>query len=350
MRKRGQTKAPRDFTTICIFYLSTAFSQEIPYTYFSLSSPHDLPLIYTLLSPQVLLKSHNTIDANTLNQGFYEELLYILGLQEESEGGKILIRPSSTPNSLTSSILREYPNLSQEEVFTLITTWNNRILFLALLESMLLGFKHIEKPFLDIVSIPDFPTLGVLFFEVLAKKVTSRSTSLPHDFVSIPYLNSSLFDRIPLEYEGKDIKSLTSLPLPLFSRSILKKSGKKELPLLEYFFEFLHAYDFTTTPKDIKEGVKQNHDKLINSAVLGLVFEKLNGYKEGSFYTPSFITSFMCKQSITQATLEKYNATYGWECQNLKDLIFKARFSKISEEDLLSTLLSLKICDPNKQR
>ena len=345
--KEGTDKSTQKFYNDLHLYFSTVFSQEISYTYFSLSSPQDLPLIYTLLSPQVLLKSRNTIDANTLNQGFYEELLYILGLQEVEESGKILIRPSSTPNSLTSSILREYPNLDEEEVFTLITTWNNRILFLALLESMLLGFKHIDKPFLDIASIPDFPTLGVLFFEVLAKKLDSRSPSLPQEFASIPYLNSSLFDRIALECEGKDIKSLISLPLPLFSRSILKKSGKKELPLLEYLFNFLHAYDFTTTPKDIKEGVKQNHDKLINSAVLGLVFEKLNGYKEGSFYTPSFITSFMCRQSITQATLEKYNATYGWECQDLKDLVFTARFSKVSEEDLLSTLLSLKICDPS---
>lgn len=32
---------------------------------------------------------------------------------------------------------------------------------------------------------------------------------------------------------------------------------------------------------------------LINASVLGLIFEKLNGFKDGSFYTPSFITMYM---------------------------------------------------------
>lgn len=335
---------------------SPEFVGTLPYTHFSLHpnlSTEELSLIYQLLSPQVLLKSRKTLDANTLNKGFYEELLYILGLQEVSEsgksGGKIIITPSHTPNSLSDAIAQAY-ELDEESTFTLITTWNNRILFLALLESMLLGFKHISKPFLQHSIISDFATLQSLFFEVLAKKTHNRSTSLISEFASIPYLNSSLFDRIALEREGKSIGGLASLPLQLSPRSILRKDprfkDKEALPLLEYLFEFLHAYDFTTTPKDISHGVKQNHDRLINSAVLGLVFEKLNGYKEGSFYTPSFITSYMCKQSITQALIDKCNATYGWEASSLKDIISYARSDKIPHSSLLSTLLSLRICDP----
>lgn len=335
---------------------SPEFVGTLPYTHFSLHpnlSTEELSLIYQLLSPQVLLKSRKTLDANTLNKGFYEELLYILGLKEVSEsgksGGKIIITPSHTPNSLSDAIAQAY-ELDEESTFTLITTWNNRILFLALLESMLLGFKHISKPFLQHSIISDFATLQSLFFEVLAKKTHNRSTSLISEFASIPYLNSSLFDRIALEREGKSIGGLASLPLQLSPRSILRKDprfkDKEALPLLEYLFEFLHAYDFTTTPKDISHGVKQNHDRLINSAVLGLVFEKLNGYKEGSFYTPSFITSYMCKQSITQALIDKCNATYGWEALSLKDIISYARSDKIPHSSLLSTLLSLRICDP----
>lgn len=335
---------------------SPEFVGTLPYTHFSLHpnlSTEELSLIYQLLSPQVLLKSRKTLDANTLNKGFYEELLYILGLKEVSEsgksGGKIIITPSHTPNSLSDAIAQAY-ELDEESTFTLITTWNNRILFLALLESMLLGFKHISIPFLQHSIISDFATLQSLFFEVLAKKTHNRSTSLISEFASIPYLNSSLFDRIALEREGKSIGGLASLPLQLSPRSILRKDprfkDKEALPLLEYLFEFLHAYDFTTTPKDISHGVKQNHDRLINSAVLGLVFEKLNGYKEGSFYTPSFITSYMCKQSITQALIDKYNATYGWEASSLKDIISYARSDKIPHSSLLSTLLSLRICDP----
>ena len=357
--KEGTDKSNPKFYKDLEKYLKGEFEGELPYTHFCLSdnlSTEELTAIYQLLSPQVLLKARKTLDANTLNKNFYEELLYILGLQEVSEsgksGGKILIKPSGTPNSLSDAIAKAYGNLDEETIFTLITTWNNRVLFLALLESMLLGFKHINKPFLDYSIIKDFGTLQSLFFDVLAQKIESRSPSLIPEFASIPYLNSSLFDRIALEREGKSIGGLYPSSLQLFSRSILRKDprfkDRESLPLLEYLFEFLHAYDFTTTPKDISQGVKQNHDKLINSAVLGLVFEKLNGYKEGSFYTPSFITSYMCKQSITQATLERFNSTFGWKCESLQKLKEKIeKEEKISDEEFLNTLLSLKICDPS---
>lgn len=355
--KEGTDKSNPKFYKDLEKYLKGEFEGELSYTYFSLKdklSIQELTFIYQLLSPQVLLKARKTLDANTLNKNFYEELLYILGLQEVSEsgksGGKILIKPSGTPNSLSDAIAKAYDNPDEETIFTLITTWNNRVLFLALLESMLLGFKHINKPFLDYSIIKDFGTLQSLFFDVLAQKIESRSPSLIPEFASIPYLNSSLFDRIALEREGKSIGGLYPSSLQLFSRSILRKDprfkDRESLPLLEYLFEFLHAYDFTTTPKDISQGVKQNHDKLINSAVLGLVFEKLNGYKEGSFYTPSFITSYMCKQSITQALIEKFNSTYKWEASSLQDIISFARSNKIPHTSLLSTILSLRICDP----
>lgn len=357
--KEGTNTKTEKFYADLGAYLKDGFEGELSYTHFALTqslTPKELALIFQLLTPQVLLKSRKTLDANTLNKNFYEELLYILGLEEVSEngksGGKILIKPSNTPNTLSHAISQAYQNIDEEGIFTLITTWNNRILFLRLLESMLLGFQHITRPFLDFSIIKDFKTLQTLFFEVLAKKQDSRSPSLPKDFLHIPYLNSSLFDRITLESEGKEIGLLDSHPLPIFGRSILGKDedfkDTHSLPLLEYLFKFLHAYDFTTTPKDIQEGVKKNHDKLINSAVLGLVFEKLNGYKEGSFYTPSFITSYMCKESITQATLEKFNSTYSWQCQSLESL--KTQIEKsthLSDEALLSTLLSIRICDPS---
>ncbi|RDU70834.1 type II restriction endonuclease, partial [Helicobacter anseris] len=340
-------------------YLKTNFDKTLEYTYFRLDSnlsEEALSAIYTLLSPQVLLDQKNIIDANTLNKGFYEELLYILGLQEVSEngksGGKILITPSTTKNTLSDAIRQTYPKLDDEAIFTLITTWNNRLLFLRLLESMLLSCNHIQKPFLSTQKIANFSHLSRLFFGVLAKKQENRNEEDIKLFGSIPYLNSSLFDRIPLEYEGKEIGLLASNQLTIFPRSILKKDerfkNKDSLFLLDYLFEFLHAYDFTTTAKDIQDDTKQNYDLLINSAVLGLVFEKLNGYKEGSFYTPSFITSYMCKESITQAVIEKFNSTFGWECDTLEELqdeMLAKGYAK-NKESYLATLLSIRICDP----
>ncbi|GAA6978402.1 hypothetical protein HpCHC53_05420 [Helicobacter pylori] len=307
-------------------YLQEDFQGELRYTHFNLSDDFkELPLIYQVLSQEVLLKQKKTLDANTLDKDFYEELLYILGLEEQNEKGKILIKQSRTKNSLSDALKKEYNNLDDEEVMALLIAWNNRILFLRLLESLLFSFKHL-KLFLTTDNFKDFNALNTLFFEVLAKKNSERLPEIKEDKIleKIPYLNSSLFDQTPLELKGYEIKLLDNKKLEIYKNSVLKKhkdyQEKKELPLLKYLFTFLHAYDFTTTPKDIKDNQNTSESCLINPSVLGLVFEKLNGYKEGSFYTPSFITGYMCKESITPIVLDKFNATYQWDCENLKAL------------------------------
>ncbi|WP_066388874.1 DUF7149 domain-containing protein [Helicobacter himalayensis] len=341
----------------------------LKYTYFRLDSTlleatnsTNLALIFQALSPAVLLKHKSYIDANTLNQGFYNELLYILGLEESTQNGKVLILPSEVKNTLLDTLcenLRLDKQKDFETCFSLLITWNNRLLFLRLSESMLLSFKHITKPFLSLDSIPSFSALNTLFFEVLAKTEEARG-SIPSAFANIPYLNSSLFDKTELEKEGKEIKLLDSKPLVLYKDSILYKdqnlktklnlkSKDSKLPLLEYLFAFLHAYNFTTTQENIQEHIKTNYDKLINAAILGLVFEKLNGYKEGSFYTPSFITSYMCKESLTKVVLEKFNTAKNWECANLEELkisLDKFTTNKESYKEANAIFDSIRICDP----
>ncbi|WP_033593870.1 type IIG restriction enzyme/methyltransferase [Helicobacter pylori] len=337
-------------------YLKEGFQGELRYTYFNLNDDFkELPLIYQVLSQEVLLKQKKTLDANTLNKDFYEELLYILGLEEKNEKGKTLIKPSRTENSLSDALKKQYKNLDDEEVMALLIAWNNRILFLRLLESLLISFNHFDKPFLTTENFKDFNALNTLFFEVLAKKNSERSQDTKEDKIleKIPYLNSSLFDQTPLELNGYEIKLLNNKPLEIYPKSILKKDEnyqkQKDLPLLEYLFEFLRLYNFTTTPNDIKDNTNTSESRLINPSVLGLVFEKLNGYKEGSFYTPSFITSYMCKESITKIVLDKFNATYQWDCENLKALREKIDRNFSSNEkakEYLNTLLTLRICDP----
>ncbi|GAA8702966.1 class I SAM-dependent DNA methyltransferase [Helicobacter pylori] len=335
-------------------YLKKDFKGELPYTHFNLSSDDPKELIYQVLSHEVLLKQRKTLDANTLNKDFYEELLYILGLEEQNEKGKILIKPSRTQNSLSDTLKKAYKNLDDEEVMALLIAWNNRILFLRLLESLLISFKHFEEPFLTIENFTNFNDLNTLFFEVLAKKNNERLKEIKEDKIleKIPYLNSSLFDKTPLELKGHEIKWLDNKSLEVYPKSILKKDKdyqeKKDLPLLEYLFTFLHVYDFTTTPKDIKDNKNISESRLINPSVLGLVFEKLNGYKEGSFYTPSFITSYMCSESITPIVLDKFNAIYEWECKDLEALRGKIdrNFSDQKAKEYLQVLLALRICDP----
>ncbi|MGL2333173.1 DUF7149 domain-containing protein [Helicobacter pylori] len=352
-QKEGTDSSKPKFYEDLEQYLQEDFQGELPYTHFNLSDDFkELPLIYQVLSHEVLLKQKKTLDANTLNKDFYEELLYILGLEEQNDKGKILIKPSRTQNSLSDALKEKYKNLDDEEVMALLIAWNNRILFLRLLESLLSSFKHFEKSFLTIENFKDFNALNTLFFEVLAKKNSERLKEIKEDKIleKIPYLNSSLFDKTPLELKGHEIKLLDNKKLEIYKNSVLKKDNPKQepLPLLKYLFEFLRIYDFTTTPKDIKDNTNTSESVLINPSVLGLVFEKLNGYKEGSFYTPSFITSYMCKESITPIVLDKFNAIYQWDCKDLEALREKIdrNFSNEKAKEYLNTLLTLRICDP----
>ncbi len=351
--KKGNDPRTKAFYDACQKRLNE-LDRSLKYHHIPLKK-ENLALIYQALSPNFLLKIPKYSDANTLNKDFYEELLYILGLEEKNEKGKILIKPSRTENSLSDALKKQYKNLDDEEVMALLIAWNNRILFLRLLESLLISFEHFENPFLTTENFKDFNALNTLFFEVLAKKNSERSQDIKENkiFGKIPYLNSSLFDKTPLELNGHEIKLLDNKKLEIYKNSVLKKhedyQKQKDLPLLKYFFEFLRVYKFTTTPKDIKDNTDTSESRLINPSVLGLVFEKLNGYKEGSFYTPSFITSYMCKESITEKiVLDKFNAIYQWDCKNLKALREKIdrNFSDQKAKEYLNTLLTLRICDP----
>ncbi|WP_187845260.1 Eco57I restriction-modification methylase domain-containing protein [Helicobacter pylori] len=354
-QKEGTDSSKPKFYEDLEQYLQKDFQGKLPYTYFNLNDDFkELPLIYQVLIQEVLLKQRKTLDANTLNKDFYEELLYILGLEEQNDKGKILIKPSRTENSLSDALKKKYNNLDDEEIMALLIAWNNRILFLRLLESLLISFEHFEKPFLTTENFNDFNALNTLFFEVLAKKNSERLPAIKQNKIlgKIPYLNSSLFDKTPLELKGHEIKWLDNKSLEIYPKSVLKKheyyQKQKDLPLLKYLFEFLRVYKFTTTPKDIKDNQNKSESRLINPSVLGLVFEKLNGYKEGSFYTPSFITSYMCKESITTIVRDKFNAIYQWDCKDLEALKGKIdrNFSNQKAKEYLNTLLTLRVCDP----
>ncbi|MGN8397296.1 DUF7149 domain-containing protein [Helicobacter pylori] len=353
--KKGNDPRTKAFYDACQKRLNE-LDRSLKYHHIPLKK-ENLALIYQALSPNFLLKIPKYSDANTLNKDFYEELLYILGLEEQNEKGKTLIKPSRTENSLSDALKKRYKDLDDEEVMALLIAWNNRILFLRLLESLLISFKHFEKPFLTTENFKNFNDLNTLFFEVLAKKNSDRSqdtTKKNKILEKIPYLNSSLFDQTLLESKGYKIRSLDNEPLEIYPKSVLKKheeyQEQKDWTLLKYLFEFLRVYDFTTTPKDIKDNQNKSESRLINSSVLGLVFEKLNGYKEGSFYTPSFITSYMCKESIMPIVLDKFNQTYNIECENLTELknYFKDNYSykEGKRKEYLNTLLTLRICDP----
>ncbi len=352
--RKGNDTRTKAFYDVCQKRLNE-LDHSLKYHHIPLKK-ENLALIYQALSPNFLLKIPKYSDANTLNKDFYEELLYILGLEEQNDKGKILIKQSCTENSLSAALKYSYTDLDDEEVMALLIAWNNRILFLRLLESLLISFKHFEKPFLTTENFENFNDLNTLFFEVLAKKNSERLSEIKEDKIlqKIPYLNSSLFDKTPLELKGYEIKLLDNKKLEIYKNSVLKKNEtyqkEKELSLLKYLFAFLHAYKFTTTPEDIKDNKDTSESRLINPSVLGLVFEKLNGYKEGSFYTPSFITSYMCSESITPIVLDKFNQEYNIECEKLEELKNYLKnnynYKEDKRKEYLQLLLALRICDP----
>lgn len=297
-----------------------------------------------------MLDEFNPNDANSLNSAFYEELLYILGLCEVKESSKLLIKPSSqSANTLYNAILAKLSQDKQdfERVMSFVVLWLNRILFLKLIEANLVRFNDNESlKFLNPNKVRNFKALSQLFFEILAKKPKDRANSTL-DY--LPYLNSALFQKQAIEREILDISALDdSATLPYFAKTQIKdKNAKKKagsVPLLVYIFEFLDAFDFGSDEKSPELALQK---ELISSSVLGLVFEKLNGYKEGSFYTPSFITSYMCRTSLEKVVLSKFNDKFKWQCEDLKALRERIdRDFSTKAQEFKAVLNSIRICDP----
>ena len=339
------------------------------------ASNRKLSELYKILSPEHLLKLEIANDANKLNRPFYNELLYILGIEERKAADsnkKIIDRivpDKRQDGSLIENVinklnvkdcLRNVKNLEsfgetrEDQLYSvaleLCITWLNRILFLKLLESQLVKYHIDDKSFkfLSYDKIHDFDELSELFFEVLAIPTIQRTESVNKKFGQIPYLNSSLFELSDLEKETISIEDLKDrLEVAYFGNSVLVndngKPQKGEVNTLKYLLGFLDAYRFGAS--DDEESIKQ--DKLINAAVLGLIFEKLNGYKDGSFYTPAFITMYMCRETIRRAVVQKFNETNNWGCETFEDLFEHIEYKNLQERKAYNEQINnIKICDP----
>ncbi|EAJ3183222.1 class I SAM-dependent DNA methyltransferase [Campylobacter coli] len=303
--------------------------------------------VFKIFHKDFLLSEFNPNDANLLNNAFYKELLYILGLCESKQNSKLIIAKSQESEEEQGTFYTAINSKLKEENFEtilkLLILWLNRILFLKLIESNLVRFNDDKNlKFLNFKKIPDFDKLSELFFEILAKE---RSTRKKSEFAYLPYLNSSLFEKQSIE-NTLEISNLNNdLKLNYYKNTVLKddkcKTKKGQVGLLEYLFEFLDSFDFGS---DDEQSEILSQKELISSSVLGNVFEKLNGYKEGSFYTPSFITSYMCKESITKVVLDKFNAQFDLDAKDISELRKSLRKEdKKAQKELLN---SIKICDP----
>jgi hypothetical protein len=369
-------------------YISSVID-KIEYTYFDLATydtilrnadkadDAKLIVLYKLLSPEHLLKLSFANDSNSLDKNFYNELLHLIGLTETKEGGKKLIQRPKVGERNSGSLLenainqldsldkisrlsnpKQYGATQEERLFTvgleLCITWVNRILFLKLLEAQLISYHKGDRSyaFLHKEVLHDYDNLNALFFMVLAKKPEDRNARVKDLFAKVPYLNSSLFEPTDLEHDTLFISGLEdTIPLPFITGTVIKDgSGKKQkgtLKALDYFFDFLDAYDFAS---EGSEEIQEDNKTLINASVLGLIFEKINGYKDGSFYTPSFITMYMCKETIRRAVLQKFQSSPNPSKagENFSKIeTFTDLYNSITDlQGANDRINSLKICDP----
>lgn len=356
-------------------------TSEIEFTYFNLQD-YQKPLrntdkaddnlliaLFKLLSPEHLLKLPFTNDSNSLDKRFYSELLHIIGLTETKEGSKKLIQRTKSGERHSGAILEaaiiqldsldklhrldkpsQFGSTTEERLFNvgleLSITWINRILFLKLLEAQLITYHKGDKSysFLNLDKIKNYDDLNSLFFQVLARKFDERNEDVKQAFEKVPYLNSSLFEPTDIEQVTLMISNLKDdKTIPIISSTVLKdQQGKKRtgnLSTLEYLFEFLNAYDFSS---EGSEDIQEDNKTLINASVLGLIFEKINGYKDGSFFTPGFITMYMCRETIRKAVVQKFNETKNWNCTNIEEI-----YDKIENRKEANNIVnSVKICDP----
>ena len=354
---------------------------EIEFTYFDLqeyqkplrnndkADDNKLIALFKLLSAEHLLKLPFTNDSNSLDKRFYSELLHIIGLTETKEGSKKLIQRNKAGERNSGSILEDtiiqldsldkinrldkpsqFGITQQERLFNvgleLSITWINRILFLKLLEAQLITYHKGDKSysFLNFDKIKNYDDLNSLFFQVLARKYDERNQDVKKAFEKVPYLNSSLFEPTEIEQVTLFISNLKDdKTIPIISSTVLKnEQGKKRtgnLTTLEYLFEFLNAYDFTS---EGGEEIQEDNKSLINASVLGLIFEKINGYKDGSFFTPGFITMYMCRETIRKSVVQKFNETKKWNCISVEEL-----YDKIEDRKEANNIInSIKVCDP----
>lgn len=290
--------------------------------------------LYKFLSPETLLAKPFANDSNSLDRNFYAELLHIIGLEEvkEEKGGKKVIRRKKPANRDKASLLEsaiyqledDFPNKEECEAMALrlCITWVNRLLFLKLVESQILMYQKGDASyrFMNTDKIANFDELNIFFFKVLGKKIEDRDEDMLKRYPNIPYLNSSLFEPTEDEKHLK-IRGIPDAQMEIWGKTVLKdergKRAKGTLPNLDYIFKFLDAYNFAS---DAQGGVTSTSKTLINASVLGLIFEKINGYKDGSFFTPGFITDYMARDVLERTVVQKFNEKKSWKCENLEDV------------------------------
>lgn len=283
-----------------------------------------------------------------LDANFYAGLLHIAGLQESVAVGKTVVarcapeerRPGALVElAIASMAAREARALNRANAddrtatldreahifrtaLRLCIAWIGRIMFLKLLEARLLAL-HERDPayaFLGSEHIRTFVELDTLCREVLGDN-TPESRS-PRRYPHLPHFDGAVFEPADLSPHGVTLGSLDCALAPHARNTVVE--------LLEFLdtFEFAFASDAD--------------EKRVDAATLGLVFEKLNGYRDGAWYTPGSVAMFLAREAIEGAVLGRFNRIKGWHCTTIDQL----SESIADREEARSIFAALRVCDP----
>jgi hypothetical protein len=350
---------PKNNETSLFDFNGSCIDVILPFTSFDLkrlfydNDTEQLELFLKMLSDQYLFNKVNTVEKNALDKKFYNELLYIIGLQEEKKKTKGKISFKQYDNNFSflaltqKAITKRHKTIKGEELFELslelVMLWINRLLFIQLYSSILLKYKIINKPILnDTTTAFDqndttttFDNVEELFSEVL-QGCYETST-----FVHVPYINSSLF----LQEDCESLITIDNLHNEIksnyYEKTVLSHEKLDENDnILKYFIKFLNSCD--VIPDDTFQTCKTK--PLINPSILGKIFEKINGYKDGSFYTPSYITEYIANATIEKTLIKKFNQN-GLESDSIEKL--KKEIFLEDKQDVANEIFdSITIVDP----
>ncbi len=300
------------------------YENQIIWTHISIQG--NLEYLYKLLHRNFLLREYVASDNNILNNSFYNGLLEIIGLEQDKN---CLLVQSKSKNSLVYGIMES--GIGFDDALRLASTWINRLLFLKLFEQQLISFNR-DNTYSFLNYLKTFSDYQILFFNVLGTEYNLRN-SYVSSYSKVPFLNSSLFEQIDLEYKC-NILFLDSLNLNVGN-----------IPLSQYIIKFLNKYNFVSNIST------QNTD--INPSILGLIFEKIDGYSDGAVFTPAYITEYMTKETIDKLVINRVNQYFvpqGKEpCNDIEEVKFllDACIHQKNVKSFVNNLFdTLRICDP----
>ncbi|NEU69296.1 DUF7149 domain-containing protein [Spirosoma agri] len=307
---------------------------EVPVTYLNLREVADtltllpeqsnrlLVPVVKLFSPAHLLKQPFSSGTDAFNQRFYEELLHIIGIHEQSvkKSGSRLQRLPETERSAgsllentitqlrTHSVLAglddadRYGEAEEDQLIAvgleLCLTWLTRVFFLKVNEQL---FPR------GLPAVRNFAELNELFFDVITVPDEQRSDDVSARFGEVLHLNCPLFIETELERKTITIRTLAdTLELPRFAQTVVANadSDVAQTTTLDYLLTFLDGYDFSTKPLLV---VRETDRPRISAAILGIVFEKIDNQYTGSLI-PGRIVTHMVRHTIRQAAVSVFSA------------------------------------------